>query len=133
MTIIDHLSVGVDDLAKAKVFYNPVLNAIDVNLLAETEHFLAYGKSTVQFLAMPPYDKKPASAGNGAHICFAADSDQAVRDFHNNALEAGGVCEGKPGPRPAYPTDNAYAAYVHDPFGNKLEVIHGGFADCTTK
>ncbi|MEM9617030.1 MAG: VOC family protein [Pseudomonadota bacterium] len=128
MTIIDHLSVGVDDLAKAKAFYNPVLNAIDINLLAETEHFLAYGKGAVQFLAMPPYDKKPASAGNGVHICFTADSDQAVRDFHNNALKAGGVCEGEPGPRPAYPTDNAYAAYVRDPFGNKLEVIHGGFA-----
>ena len=128
MSIIDHLSVGVDDLAKAKSFYNPVLHSIGANLLAETEHFLAYGKEAVQFLAMPPYDKNSPSAGNGTHVCFAAADQQEVRDFHKAALDAGGVSEGEPGPRPAYPTDNAYAAFVRDPFGNKLEVIHGGFA-----
>lgn len=128
MTIIDHLSVGVNDLGKAKSFYNPVLQSIGASLLAENEHFLAYGKGSVQFLAMPPYDKKPATAGNGTHICFTAASQQEVRDFHKAALDAGGACEGEPGPRPAYPTDDAYAAYVRDPFGNKLEVIHSGFA-----
>jgi len=127
VNIIDHLSVGVADLETAKNFYSSTLRTIGVTLLAETEHFLAYGKSAVQFLAMPPYDKKSASGGNGTHICFAAESQDAVRAFHDAALEAGGDCEGAPGPRPAYPTDNAFAAYVRDPFGNKLEVIHGGF------
>ena len=128
MNIIDHLSVGVDDLAKAKSFYTPVMNSIGVGLLADTEQFLAYGKDTAQFIAMPPYDKKSATSGNGTHICFAAAGQQEVRDFHKAALDAGGVCEGAPGPRPEYPTENAYAAFVRDPFGNKLEVIHGGFS-----
>ncbi|MEO1251306.1 MAG: VOC family protein [Pseudomonadota bacterium] len=127
MNIIDHLSVGVDDLKAAGAFYTPVLETIGVSLLADTEHFLAYGKDAVQFLAMPPYDKEKASNGNGVHICFTAASPDAVRHFHDAAVKAGGTCEGAPGPRPAYPTENAYAAYIRDPFGNKLEVIHGGF------
>ncbi len=127
MNIIDHLSVGVADLQAAKEFYTPTLDTIGVSMLAETKHFLAYGKNAIQFLAMPPYDQKSATAGNGAHICFTAQSQEAVRAFHVAALKAGGVCEGEPGPRPAYPTENAFAAYIRDPFGNKLEVIHGGF------
>ena len=128
MSILDHLSVGVSDIESAKAFYNPVMTSVGASLLAETDGFLAYGKTAPQFLAMLPYDKNPATGGNGVHICFSAGSREEVRAFHKAGLDAGGTCEGAPGPRPAYPTDDAYAAYIRDPFGNKLEVIHGGFA-----
>ena len=35
---------------------------------------------------------------------------------------------GMPGPRPGYPKPDAYTAFARDPFGNKLEAIHNGFA-----
>ena len=127
MSLIDHLSVGVADLAEARAFYDPVLATLDCGCLAENARFAAYGRDKVAFLVMPPFNKDPAGAGNGTHICFAAPSRAAVDAFHAAGLLAGGTDEGAPGPRPAYPTPDAYAAYVRDPFGNKLEAIHGGF------
>ena len=33
-----------------------------------------------------------------------------------------------PGVRPAYPMPDVFAAYLRDPWGNKLEIVHGGFS-----
>jgi len=128
MALIDHLSVGVASIGDATKFYDPLLATVGGNRLSTTDGFAAYGKEGVEFLVMLPYDKQASSGGNGAHICFVAPSREAVDSFHKTAMDEGGTCEGEPGPREAYPVPDAYAAYVRDPFGNKLEVIHSGFA-----
>lgn len=128
MNIIDHLSVGVPSISEGTAFYNVVMEALDCNLLVATDSFAAYGKSTPQFLLMMPYDGLSYSAGNGTHIAFVALSKEAVAEFHRRACTIGGHCEGKPGSRPGYPKEGVYAAFVRDPFGNKLEVIFNGFA-----
>jgi catechol 2,3-dioxygenase-like lactoylglutathione lyase family enzyme len=128
MNIIDHLSVGVSDIAKAQEFYDATLSTLGSVRLASTEGFAAYGAGAVQFLVMLPENGAPASNGNGTHICFAAPTTEAVDAFHAAALKAGGVCEGEPGPRPGYPMPGVYTTFVRDPFGNKLEAIHGGFS-----
>ena len=73
--------------------------------------------------------EKQIRLGNGTHICFVAPSQQAVDVFHAHALRNGGTDEGAPGPRPGYPKENVYTAFVRDPFGNKLEAIYNGFAN----
>lgn len=128
MNIIDHLSVGVPDIGKAQEFYDGVMGTLGSNCLAATEGFAAYGVDAVQFLVMLPENGAVASSGNGTHICFAASSREAVDAFHAAALKAGGTCEGEPGARPGYPLPNVYTTFVRDPFGNKLEAIHGGFS-----
>ena len=128
MNIIDHLSVGVPSIAEGTDFYNEVMAALGYDLIVATDGFAAYGKGAPQFLLMTPYDGKPYSAGNGVHIAFTALSEQAVDSFHQQACARGGRCEGKPGDRPAYPKAGVYAAFVRDPFGNKLEAICNGFS-----
>ena len=128
MNIIDHLSVGVKDIAAGRAFYDKTLEALGLSCLAATDGFAAYGKDAPQFLIMLPNDGAAATAGNGVHICFVAPSREAVDAFHKAGLAHGGTCEGDPGPRPAYPLPNVYTTFVRDPFGNKLEAIHGGFA-----
>ncbi len=125
--MLDHLSIGIDDVDKAKSFYDKVLNTIDVKCLAEMDSLLAYGKDKIQFLAMLPHDGNPHTGGNGTHIAFVAKTEGQVDEFYNSALNNGGVCEGKPGERP-YPHAKVYAAYIRDPFGNKLEVLTNGFS-----
>ena len=61
------------------------------------------------------------------HVAFVAGGNEAVDAFHRAAIESGGSCEGKPGER-TYPHRQVYAAYVRDPFGNKLEALTLGFA-----
>lgn len=128
MNIIDHLSVGVADIDAADNFYTPVLATLNVQSLAKTERFIAYGADTVQFLVMTPEDGQLASSGNGTHICFRASEKSDVDAFHAEAMANGGVCAGLPGPRADYPLPEVYTAFVRDPFGNKLEAIFQGFA-----
>lgn len=128
MNIIDHLSVGVTSIVDGRDFYDPVLGALGISRLAATNEFAAYGRDAVQFLIMTPANRQEQTAGNGTHICFVAGKTEDVDRFHALALRHGGVCEGNPGPRPEYPIPGVYAAFVRDPFGNKLEAIQNGFA-----
>lgn len=128
MNIIDHLSIGVSDIVFGCGFYDGLMQTLGCERLAATDSFAAYGTDRVQFLLMKPLDGREHSAGNGTHICFIAQSQEAVRNFHQYALENGGVCEGEPGPRPGYPKPEVYTTFIRDPFGNKLEAIYNGFA-----
>lgn len=50
-------------------------------------------------------------------------TDRAKVDaFYKGAMDAGGRCNGPPGPRPQYHT-HYYAAFVFDPIGNNVEVL----------
>ncbi len=125
--MIDHLSVGTDDVDRAAAFYGPVLETLASKELLRAEWGVGYGEERITFLAMRTYDQRPATPGNGTHVAFRARTASEVDAFHEAALANGGRCAGEPGPRPAL-GDRAYAAYVFDPFGNKLEAIFGGFA-----
>ncbi|MCG8491087.1 MAG: VOC family protein [Sneathiellales bacterium] len=128
MTMIDHLSLGVSDIEKGCSFYNGLMTILGCDLLAQTEGFAAYGNGAPQFLIMLPSDGDNWSAGNGTHIAFVAKEKSAVDAAHRYAMEAGAKDNGAPGPREAYPKADVYTAFVIDPFGNKLEFIHNGFA-----
>lgn len=125
--MIDHVSVGVSDLDEGRDFYHSVLETIGLKQLAATDTAIAYGLDKINFLIMLPFDKTPQTGGNGTHIAFKAENDRQVDAFYAAAMAQGGQDEGAPGPRD-YPHAPVYAAYVRDPFGNKLEVLRGGFA-----
>lgn len=128
MTIIDHMSLGVADVPAAKELYLKLLSKLGINCLAEGEGFAAFGRARVEFLLLAPFDGHAASAGNGAHVAFAAPSREAVTQAHAAGLEAGASDEGAPGVRLTYPLPDVFAAYLRDPWGNKIEVVHGGFS-----
>ncbi|KAL8752822.1 MAG: hypothetical protein Q9199_005474 [Rusavskia elegans] len=64
------------------------------------------------------------------HIAFTAENAGQVRQFHAEALKAGGIDNGMPGPRPHY-HPGYYAAFVRDPAcGVNFEVVcRGGGAE----
>lgn len=125
--LIDHISLGVPDIAAGCRFYDPLLLTLGVSRLATGDAFATYGRKRTEFLLLLPFDGSQPSAGNGAHIGFAAPTRASVDDFHRVALDVGGTDEGSPGERPAYPMKGVYAAFVRDPFGNKVEAVHNGF------
>ncbi|MEO0745689.1 MAG: VOC family protein, partial [Pseudomonadota bacterium] len=71
--MISYVSVGADDIPRAKRFYSAVLPALGYGL-EEGPEGLSYvlpvppGQSPVlpDFYVKPPHDGRPASAGNGA-------------------------------------------------------------------
>lgn len=128
MHLIDHTSVGVPEIASACAFYDPVMAALGITCLIANETLAAYGRDRVEFVIIRPADGGAPTAGNGVHVAFVAEQSKSVDAFHTIALSRGGKDEGAAGPRPGYPKPNVYAAFVRDPYGNKLEAIHNGFA-----
>lgn len=126
--MIDHLSLGVSDIPAARDFYGRVLEGFGVRCLAEGAGFAAFGRDRIALLLLTPFDGGAASAGNGAHVAFAAPDRDAVRTAHAAGLDAGATDEGAPGVRDAYPMPGVFAAYLRDPWGNKIEMVHGGFS-----
>lgn len=125
---ICHASVGVSDLSVAKAFYLPLLAKLDIQLVCEYEHALAFGKGYPEFWLQYPFDKKTATAGNGVHFGFVASSKKQVDDFYQCAIAHGGIDNGQPGKRPGY-GEPFYGCFVIDPFGNKIEACYWQVAD----
>jgi catechol 2,3-dioxygenase-like lactoylglutathione lyase family enzyme len=123
--MFDHLSVGVEDLDRAAVFYDAALAPLGYVRLFQNARSVCYGPEG--FRGEPPFaiiafgpEAKPA--GPGFHLAFAAPSRDAVDRFHAAALRAGGVDEGPPGIRENY-DPGYYAAFVRDPDGHRLEAV----------
>lgn len=124
---ITYLTLGAGDLPKAKAFYDAALPAIGWSRFTEHPGFVGYGpdgSGDGQTLWLcNPFDGGEATAGNGVMLAFGAEDRAQVNAFHAAALAAGATCEGPPGPRPHY-TPTWYAAYLRDPTGNKLAIVH---------
>ena len=119
--MIDHVSIGVRDLARATSFYDAVLATLGYAQLHAKPATIGYGKSYPEFWINVRPDRR-ATADNGLHICLRAPSKEAVDAFHAAALRAGGSSEGAPGLRPEY-HERYYAAFIVDPDGNKIEAV----------
>ncbi|MEM6565193.1 MAG: VOC family protein [Pseudomonadota bacterium] len=133
--MISYVCVGADDIENAKRFYSSFLLALDF-ALSEGSEGLSYvlpvpkGQSPAapEFYVKPPYDGRPASAGNGSMVAFEARSQQQVRTLHAAALAAGGSDEGRPGFRDAY-GPHFYVGYLRDPQGNKIALFSSNTDD----
>ncbi|MGJ8615423.1 MAG: VOC family protein [Sulfitobacter sp.] len=127
--MIAYVTVGADDIARAKRFYSAFLPALNYQL-KEGPEGLSYvlpvepGQSPVlpDFYVKPTFNGQPASAGNGAMVAFEAHSQSQVRDLHAAALAAGGSDEGQPGFRASY-GPHFYVSYLRDPQGNKIALF----------
>lgn len=120
--MLDHVSVGVTDLARATRFYDAALGALGYGRMLTFDVAASWGEDFPRFWASLPIDGTPASAGAGVHVCFKAKSRADVDAFHKAALAAGGTDDGAPGLRPQY-TPTYYGAFVRDPDGNKVEAV----------
>jgi catechol 2,3-dioxygenase-like lactoylglutathione lyase family enzyme len=117
-----HVTVGTNDLTKARGFYDSVLAPLGYKRMKDFEDKGSiWGEKPEEFFGvLTPADGRPATFANGGTISFVAPSRAAVAAFHAAALAAGGKDEGPVGPREFWPS--AYAGYVRDLDGNKLAV-----------
>jgi catechol 2,3-dioxygenase-like lactoylglutathione lyase family enzyme len=122
---IDHVTLSVADITRAKAFYEAALAPAGLELVAELTpdvtggvHFVAMGKGRKGNLWLAATgQQKPAT-----HICFRVATRAAVRQFHAAALLAGGKDNGAPGIREMYHPEY-YAAFVTDPEGHNIECV----------
>ena len=127
--MLSYVTVGADDIERAKQFYSAFLPALGYEL-EEGPEGLSYALPQVagqtpafpEFYVKPPFNGQPASTGNGAMVAFEVNTQAQVRALHAAALAAGGSNEGNPGFRTSYSAD-FYVGYLRDPQGNKIALF----------
>jgi predicted lactoylglutathione lyase len=126
--MLHYITVGINDLKRAKAFYDPVLATLDMTCSAMNDSEIGYGMARTLpgqrerfFYATKPYLEYPATWGNGTLVAFTAKSRAMVDAFHAAAVANGGKDDGAPGLRPYHPA--FYSCYVRDPDGNKLSAV----------
>lgn len=120
--MFDHVSIGVRNLQAAGRFYDLVLRPLAVTRLYDGDGTLGYGGKAPQFWLSQTEIPVPPDPRSGLHICFSADSRDAVGAFHAIALAQGASDNGAPGLRPQY-APNYYAGFIIDPDGYRLEAV----------
>ncbi len=127
---LDHLSLGVNDLARSKAFYDAALAPLGLVPHVEIPGEVGYGppdETAEQGYAFyigfeDAGARRGVAPSAGFHLAFRAPSRAAVRAFHAAALAAGGRSYGAPGPRPRY-HPHYYGAFVLDPDGHHVEAV----------
>jgi catechol 2,3-dioxygenase-like lactoylglutathione lyase family enzyme len=106
----DTVGLGVDDgTPRADFYIAPADPTIPTVTITDSTHA---GQST---------DFPSAPISPITHLAFRAQTPQAVSDFYEAALSAGGKDNGKPGLREYHP--GYFAAFVLDPDGNNIEAV----------
>jgi len=124
--MLGYVTIGALDSEKSGKFYDAVLGAIGYARAFADGGWIGYGpKGSDQqnVFVCPPFDGKPARAGNGIMIAFDAKSQSQVQAAHAAGLAHGGSDEGAPGFRPPE-KQTWYGAYMRDPTGNKICVFY---------
>ena len=115
--MIDHLNIGVSDLAVSRAFYEPALAVLGYAALMDRPYGVGFGRD-----GKPEFwiSDRPSSAP--LHVAFSSPDRATVDAFHRAALAAGGRDNGAPGLRPQYHA-SYYGAFVLDPDGNNVEAV----------
>ncbi|WP_166425996.1 VOC family protein [Paraglaciecola sp. 20A4] len=124
--MIGYVTIGTADLAKSGAFYDALLGTIGaVRFMDEPDYFIAWSKEQGEpsLGVAVPFNKEPATVGNGTMVAIALENQQQVNAFYNKALELGGTSEGAVGFRPEEAESGFYAGYFRDLDGNKLNAF----------
>jgi catechol 2,3-dioxygenase-like lactoylglutathione lyase family enzyme len=123
--MFDHVGIPVSDFEKAKAFYMRALKPLGFGLIVEVSSKETGNNAQAGFGAGK---RAQFWVGTGkpikgrVHFAFEAKSREAVRDFYDAAMKAGGQDNGEPGLRPHY-HENYYSAFVLDPDGHNIEAV----------
>lgn len=123
--MLGYVTIGALDSEASGKFYDAFFGAMGAERKFADGGWIGYGpkgSDAYSVYICPPFDKKPASAGNGMMIAFKANAKSEVDGAYKAALANGGKDEGAPGGRPADST-TFYGAYLRDPTGNKICVF----------
>ncbi|WP_090047411.1 VOC family protein [Limnohabitans sp. 2KL-27] len=122
--MFSHVMVGVKDLEASRKFYDAVLGTVGIAAGVANNQRYFYRSPTGSFGITTPINGEAATVGNGTTYGFKAISTEQAEAFHAAGLAHGGVtCENPPGWREG-PSGKLFLAYLRDPDGHKICVVH---------
>jgi len=122
--MIGYLMIGTNDLPRAEAYFDQVLGEIGGKRIAgDPGRFSAWSNGQGPMLCVTvPYDKQPATHGNGTMVALAVPSRADVDKVYAKAMSLGSKDEGAPGER----SPTFYGGYFRDLDGNKFVAFHMG-------
>ena len=114
---VDHVWMRVADVARSREFYDLVGRFAGFEVQAREGRVQYAGPERGSFSAVS------GTPTEEAHLAFPAPDRATVDAFHAAATGAGYRDNGPPGVRPEY-TPVYYGAFVLDPDGNNIELVH---------
>ncbi|AWF80910.1 glyoxalase [Microbulbifer sp. A4B17] len=120
--MISHVTLGTSDLLRASHFYSEILSPMAAEEIyrSDTVIFWQFNGSPTKLAITIPYDRQPASFGNGTMLALDVGGIEKVDEIFSLALKLGGISEGDPGFRNL---DSFYGAYFRDLDGNKIAIF----------
>jgi catechol 2,3-dioxygenase-like lactoylglutathione lyase family enzyme len=124
--VLDHVSITVRDLKRARPFYEAVMAALRIEKVNDRGDAIGFGQRNRPnddgHTYFSVYESAAAQPDPRRHWCFRADSEEQVRAFFQSGIDAGGSADGDPGLRPDY-HPGYFAAFLKDPEGNRIEAV----------
>lgn len=125
--MIDHMTLPVSDVAKAKAFFDAALEPLGYGVLMTLPAEMAGGNPAYGYGAEgmdePQFwlgQYQPA-LNQIVHVAFQAKNREQVDTFYAAAIAAGGLDNGGPGARPYH--EHYYGAFVLGPDGHNIEAV----------
>ena len=87
--MIGYVTLGTNNLEASTKFYDELFAVIGAGRGYEGDNFVAWGTSpdAPMVSVITPFDKQPATAGNGTMVAIAVESKEKVHEMHAKALE----------------------------------------------
>jgi catechol 2,3-dioxygenase-like lactoylglutathione lyase family enzyme len=123
--MLDHVSLGVSNIARSRDFYDMALRPLGLVRILDfrggrgADYGVMAAPTGVEFTITE--ETGAIVPSRGSHLCFRAPDRAAVRAFHAAALSAGGRDGGAPGLRDYH--EAYYGAFVLDPDGHRVEAV----------
>ena len=90
--MVGYTTLGTNKWDEALAFYDALTAEIGGKRLMELEDFIVFGTTMEKgcIAIVPPFDKKPATVGNGVMVALQCESEDDVKKLYGKALEATG-------------------------------------------
>lgn len=120
--MLDHVSLGTHDFARAVAFYSAVLQPLGLALQRSHDDEAAFGTAVDWMFFVYPLAQDEHAPGARMHVAFRAPDRESVRRAHADALAHGAQEMRVPDARPQFGEDY-FGSVFRDPDGHVIEVM----------
>ena len=128
MAFVDHLGVTVEDVARGRAQFHPVLTALGYEPGTEAENGFSWHRGDdTEIIIFAPQEEGTGPHVHGRvgwqHLAFAIDSPEEVDRLHRVAVDAGWTVVREPKLYPRF-NERYYASFVEEDNGIRFEFMY---------
>jgi catechol 2,3-dioxygenase-like lactoylglutathione lyase family enzyme len=120
--MLDHVSLGTHDLARATAFYSRLLAELDYRVHRAVAEESIFGPGEDWSFILYPAESQQSTVGARMHVALRAGTRDAALAFQRVALGLGAECVREVSERPQFGADY-FGGVFRDLDGHSIEVL----------